>query len=120
MFRPRNVGAPALDTLLALTRVCMNNHVTLNRAFSVSRLVWMGMGWVSAHGSSHEDRMVPGQSFEYAACLQAAQAGNDPASGRIETRAGGSAGNPTSQQIEGSADVGAFLVNNLGMEVPAL
>lgn len=69
--------------------------------------------------ADHDDRVVPGHSFKYAARLQAAQAGTDPILIRIETRAGHSAGKPTSKRIEESADAWAFLVKNLGMEAPA-
>jgi prolyl oligopeptidase len=65
----------------------------------------------------HDDRVVPGHSFKYAAALQAAQAGDAPVLIRIETRAGHGAGKPTAMQIDEAADRWAFLVRALGMRV---
>src|SRR4051812_47261611 len=65
----------------------------------------------------HDDRVVPGHSFKYAATLQAAQAADRPVLIRIETRAGHGGGKPTSMQIDEAADRWAFLVNELGMKV---
>ena len=65
----------------------------------------------------HDDRVVPGHSFKYAAALQAAQAGPAPVLIRIETRGGHGAGKPTQMQIEEAADRWAFLAKNLGMRV---
>jgi prolyl oligopeptidase len=62
----------------------------------------------------HDDRVVPGHSFKYAAALQHAQAGDAPVLIRIETRAGHGAGKPTSMQIDEAADRWAFLVKALG------
>jgi prolyl oligopeptidase len=69
--------------------------------------------------ADHDDRVVPGHSFKYAAALQAAQVGPAPILIRIETRAGHGAGKPTSKLIEESADRLAFLVRNLHVAVPA-
>jgi prolyl oligopeptidase len=66
--------------------------------------------------ADHDDRVVPGHSFKYAAALQAAQACNNPVLIRIETRAGHGAGKPTAKQIEEAADRWAFLVRALGAE----
>ncbi|MEW5930656.1 MAG: prolyl oligopeptidase family serine peptidase [Gemmatimonadota bacterium] len=63
----------------------------------------------------HDDRVVPGHSFKYAAALQAAQGGEAPVLVPVETRAGHGAGKPTSMQIEEAADKLAFLVRVLGM-----
>jgi prolyl oligopeptidase len=57
----------------------------------------------------HDDRVVPGHSFKFAAALQAAQGGDGPALIRIETSAGHGAGKPVSKVIAESADVLAFL-----------
>jgi prolyl oligopeptidase len=57
----------------------------------------------------HDDRVVPGHSFKFAAALQAAQAGPAPTLIRIQTRAGHGFGKPTAIQIEEAADVWAFL-----------
>ena len=65
--------------------------------------------------SDHDDRVVPGHSFKYAAALQAAQEGSAPILIRIETRAGHGAGKPTSKKIDEYADRWAFLVRVLGM-----
>src|SRR5688500_5604755 len=69
--------------------------------------------------ADHDDRVVPGHSFKYAATLQAAQAGPDPVLIRIETKAGHGAGTPTTKRIEEAADKLAFLVRNLEM-APAI
>ena len=73
---------------------------------------------VMATTADTDDRVVPGHSFKYAAALQAAQAGSAPVLIRIETRAGHGAGKPTDKSIEEYADRWAFLVENLGMELP--
>ena len=65
--------------------------------------------------ADHDDRVVPGHSFKYAATMQAAQAGPAPILIRVETKAGHGAGKPTTKQIEEAADKFAFLVRNLGM-----
>ena len=65
--------------------------------------------------ADHDDRVVPGHSFKYAAALQAAQGGPAPILIRIETKAGHGAGKPTSKQIEEAVDKFAFLVRALGM-----
>jgi prolyl oligopeptidase len=67
--------------------------------------------------ADHDDRVVPGHSFKFAATLQAAQAGPAPVLIRIETKAGHGAGMPTSKRIEEAADRFAFLVKNLGLKV---
>ncbi len=64
-----------------------------------------------------DDRVVPGHSFKFAARLQAAQGGEEPILIRIETRAGHGAGKPTSKIIEEIADMWAFLVEELEMEM---
>ena len=56
----------------------------------------------------HDDRVVPGHSFKFAAALQAAQAGDAPVLLRVETSTGHGAGKPTSKLIEERADVLAF------------
>jgi prolyl oligopeptidase len=67
--------------------------------------------------ADHDDRVVPGHSFKYAATLQAAQRGPAPTLIRISTDAGHGAGKPTTKQIEEAADKFAFLVRNLGVRV---
>ena len=66
--------------------------------------------------SDHDDRVVPGHSFKYAATLQAAQAGDRPVVIRIETRAGHGAGKPVTKTIDEWADRLAFLTKELGVE----
>jgi prolyl oligopeptidase len=64
--------------------------------------------------ADHDDRVVPGHSFKYAAALQEAQGGDAPILIRIETRAGHGAGKPVSKQIDEAADVLAFLDRTVG------
>ncbi len=64
-----------------------------------------------------DDRVVPGHSFKFAARLQEHHTGDAPTLIRIETRAGHGAGKPTAKLIEEAADLWAFLVKNLGMNV---
>jgi prolyl oligopeptidase len=68
--------------------------------------------------ADHDDRVVPGHSFKFAATLQAAQAGPKPILIRIETSAGHGAGTPTSKLIEEAADGYAFLARELDVAVP--
>jgi prolyl oligopeptidase len=63
--------------------------------------------------SDHDDRVVPGHSFKYAATLQAAQAAARPVLIRIETRAGHGGGKPTAKLIDEYADRLAFLTREL-------
>ena len=65
--------------------------------------------------ADHDDRVVPGHSYKFAATLQAVQACDHPTLIRIETSAGHGAGTPTSKQIEAAADRLAFLVDQLGV-----
>jgi prolyl oligopeptidase len=70
--------------------------------------------------ADHDDRVVPGHSFKFAAALQAAQGGPAPVLIRIETKAGHGAGKPTAKIIEEQTDRWAFLVRNLQMTLPPL
>jgi prolyl oligopeptidase len=63
--------------------------------------------------ADHDDRVVPGHSFKFAAALQAMQTGPEPVLIRIETKAGHGAGKPTAKLIEEVADLWAFLVKEL-------
>jgi prolyl oligopeptidase len=67
--------------------------------------------------ADHDDRVVPGHSFKFAAALQAAQAGVAPTLIRVETKAGHGAGKPTAKQIEEASDSFAFLMKSLGMKL---
>lgn len=64
--------------------------------------------------ADHDDRVVPGHSFKYAATLQAAQAGDRPVLIRVETMSAHGASS-TRKQIEINADVYAFIFYNLGL-----
>jgi prolyl oligopeptidase len=68
--------------------------------------------------ADHDDRVVPGHSFKYAAAAQAAQAGSAPVLIRIDTKAGHGAGTPTAKQIEEVADRWGFLTKALRMNEP--
>jgi prolyl oligopeptidase len=65
--------------------------------------------------ADHDDRVVPGHSFKFAAALQAAQGGPAPVLIRIETKAGHGGGKPIAKVIEETADRWAFLVRALGL-----
>ena len=67
--------------------------------------------------ADHDDRVVPGHSFKFAATMQADQAGPAPVLIRIETKAGHGAGKPISKQIDETADEWAFVAKNLAMDV---
>lgn len=63
----------------------------------------------------HDDRVVPGHSFKFAAALQAAQGGDEPILIRVETSAGHGMGKPTAKIIAERTDVLAFLEQTLGV-----
>jgi prolyl oligopeptidase len=62
----------------------------------------------------HDDRVVPGHSFKFAATLQAAQGCSNPVLIRIETKAGHGSGKPISKVIEEQSDILAFMWNAVG------
>jgi prolyl oligopeptidase len=64
--------------------------------------------------ADHDDRVVPAHSFKYAATLQEKQRGDVPVLIRIETKSGHGASN-TAKQLEGTADIYAFLFQHLGV-----
>lgn len=68
--------------------------------------------------ADHDDRVVPGHSFKFAAALQAATAWRRPAYIRIEIKAGHGFGKPISKTIEERADVFSFVLANLGQRGP--
>ena len=68
--------------------------------------------------ADHDDRVVPGHSFKFAAALQAATAWRRPAYIRIETKAGHGFGKPISKTIEERADVFSFALANMGKRGP--
>ncbi len=65
--------------------------------------------------ADHDDRVVPGHSFKFAAALQAAQAGAAPVLIRIQAEAGHGPGKPISMEIAERADMLAFLVQTCGI-----
>jgi prolyl oligopeptidase len=67
--------------------------------------------------ADHDERVVPGHSFKYAARLQEVH-GNQPRPMliRIQTDAGHGAGKPTKMLIDEQVDRWAFVMANLGME----
>jgi prolyl oligopeptidase len=67
--------------------------------------------------ADHDDRVVPGHSFKFAATMQADQAGPAPVLIRIETKAGHGGGKPISKIIDETADEWAFVAHNLGVNV---
>lgn len=66
--------------------------------------------------ADHDDRVVPGHSFKFAASLQASHGGDAPVLIRIQTKAGHGFGKPTSLLIAEQADIWAFLAVTLGMD----
>ncbi|GAC1689598.1 MAG: prolyl oligopeptidase family serine peptidase [Gemmatimonadaceae bacterium] len=66
--------------------------------------------------ADHDDRVVPGHSYKFAAALQAAQAvDGPPVLIRIDTRTGHGHATPIATRLEQDADELAFLIRNLGM-----
>jgi prolyl oligopeptidase len=65
--------------------------------------------------ADHDDRVVPGHSFKFAATLQASQGCDKPTLIRIETQAGHGAGTPISKVIEQVADKWSFARYNMGI-----
>jgi prolyl oligopeptidase len=66
--------------------------------------------------ADHDDRVVPGHSFKFAARLQSCQSGTRPTLIRIETSAGHGAGTPVSKLIDTAADTLAFVWHNFHSE----
>jgi prolyl oligopeptidase len=67
--------------------------------------------------SDHDDRVVPGHSFKFAATMQADQAGPAPVLIRIEVKAGHGAGKSITKLIDETADTWAFVAHNMDMKV---
>jgi prolyl oligopeptidase len=63
--------------------------------------------------ADHDDRVVPGHSFKFAATLQAAQGCDQPILIRVDTKAGHGGGKPIAKIIEERADQLAFLWDNI-------
>ncbi len=64
-----------------------------------------------------DDRVVPPHSYKFTAAMQGAQAGDDPILLRVETNTGHGGGTPTSKEIEETADVFSFLVEELSVDM---
>ena len=67
--------------------------------------------------ADHDDRVVPGHSFKFAATMQADQAGPAPVLIRVATKAGHGAGKPISKIIDEITDAWSFAAYNLAMDV---
>ena len=65
--------------------------------------------------ADHDDRVVPGHSYKFAAALQHAHDGKSPVLIRIQTSAGHGAATPVSMRIDEGADVLSFLAHQLGV-----
>ena len=68
--------------------------------------------------ADHDDRVFPAHSFKFAAAMQEAASETPDAAPmliRVETRAGHGGGMPLSKQLDGTADMYAFLVKELAM-----
>ncbi len=61
----------------------------------------------------HDDRVMPGHSFKYAAALQEAQAGDAPVLIRVDVRAGHGDGKAVTKEVDEAADVLTFLTEVL-------
>lgn len=66
--------------------------------------------------ADHDDRVVPAHSFKYAATLQTASNGKNPALIRIDSKAGHGSGKPISKVLEEQADIYSFIMYNMGMK----
>lgn len=66
--------------------------------------------------ADHDDRVVPGHSFKFAATLQEKHKGRNPVLIRIETRSGHGASS-TTKRIDETTDRFAFMFYNLGVKV---
>lgn len=66
--------------------------------------------------ADHDDRVVPGHSFKFAATLQADQAGNNPVLIQIQHNAGHGTGMDTRKLIDYITDQYAFTWYNMGVD----
>jgi prolyl oligopeptidase len=64
--------------------------------------------------ADHDDRVVPGHSFKYAATLQAAASLENPVLIRIDTNSGHAASS-TTKRLEQTRDIYSFVFYNLGL-----
>lgn len=67
--------------------------------------------------ADHDDRVVPGHSFKFAAQLQEYHKGENPVLIRVDVDAGHGSGKPTGKLINEQSDIFAFLFYNLGMKL---
>lgn len=74
---------------------------------------------VLVYTADHDDRVVPGHSFKYAATLQNTDTGPNPTLIRIETQGGHGSGKPTAAQIAETRDLLLFSAFHTGLEWPA-
>jgi prolyl oligopeptidase len=65
----------------------------------------------------HDDRVVPGHSFKFAARLQECQTGKSPVLIRVDTNAGHGSGKPLNKLIDEQSDIFAFLFQQLNMNL---
>ncbi len=65
--------------------------------------------------ADHDDRVVPAHSFKFIAELQRKHSGDNPVLIRIDKNAGHGMGKPTAKLIEETADIWAFVFDNLGI-----
>lgn len=63
--------------------------------------------------ADHDDRVVPGHSYKFAAALQHAHIGQRPVMIRIDEKAGHGRGKPVSKQIAEWTDLWAFALHNM-------
>lgn len=69
--------------------------------------------------SDHDDRVFPAHSFKFAARMQAAQAGSAPILLLVQRKAAHNAGTTRAATIDLYADMYAFLVKSLDMQLPS-
>ena len=67
--------------------------------------------------ADHDDRVVPAHSFKFAATLQEHQQGDRPVLIRIDTSAGHGAGKPTAKLLAEAADILAFMLYEMRVQV---
>ncbi len=70
---------------------------------------------VMVYTADHDDRVVPGHSFKYAAALQNTDTGPAPTLIRIESQGGHGSGKPTAAQIAEARDLLLFAGHHTGI-----
>ena len=66
--------------------------------------------------AERDDRVVPANSYKFAAQLQHHHAGDSPILIRIESNAGHGAGTPIDKLVDQYADIYSFTLENMGIE----